>query len=83
MLSAGQWMQSVALTYGPSAAFTFGFDVVRECPGVPTETLPPRNAWHDTGGYNAGANRLAGQFRTGFKTYESCVSEEIRTAGPA
>lgn len=60
----------------------FGFDVVTECPGVPSEILEPRNAWNDKAAYDAAARRLAELFRTNFKTYEAGVSTDVRLAGP-
>jgi phosphoenolpyruvate carboxykinase (ATP) len=61
----------------------FGFDVVTECPNVPSEILVPRNAWADKAAYDATAKKLAGLFRDNFKTYESGASAEVRAAGPA
>jgi len=58
----------------------FGFDVVRECPGVPADILRPRDAWNDKTAYDATATRLAGLFRDNFRKYESSVSEEIKAA---
>ena len=58
----------------------FGFDVVRECPGVPADILLPRDAWNDKTAYDATATRLAGLFRDNFRKYESSVSEEIKAA---
>lgn len=61
----------------------FGFDIVTECPGVPSEALVPRNAWSDKGAYDAAARKLAGLFRDNFKNFEKDVSHEVRGAGPA
>jgi phosphoenolpyruvate carboxykinase (ATP) len=58
----------------------FGFDVVRECPGVPADILLPRDAWNDKTAYDATATRLASLFRDNFRKYESSVSEEIKAA---
>jgi phosphoenolpyruvate carboxykinase (ATP) len=60
----------------------FGFDVVTEVPGVPTEILRPRDAWADKSAYDATAKKLAGLFTKNFKTYASGVTEEVRAAGP-
>jgi len=60
----------------------FGFNVVTGCPGVPRETLLPREAWYDKAAYETTARKLAGLFRENFCAYESGVSEEIKTAGP-
>jgi phosphoenolpyruvate carboxykinase (ATP) len=61
----------------------FGFDVVTACPGVPAETLWPREAWTDGTAYDAAARRLADLFRTNFKKYEAGTTSEVRAAGPA
>jgi phosphoenolpyruvate carboxykinase (ATP) len=60
----------------------FGFDVVTECPNVPSEILIPRSAWKDPAAYEAGAKALAQLFKTNFAKYEAGVSEEIKKAGP-
>ena len=61
----------------------FGFDVVTECPNVPSEILVPKNAWADKAAFEATAKKLAGLFKDNFKTYESGVSAEVKAAGPA
>lgn len=40
----------------PGSNPVFGFDVVTECPTVPSEILIPRNAWADKTAYDAGAS---------------------------
>jgi phosphoenolpyruvate carboxykinase (ATP) len=60
----------------------FGIEVPNECPGVPREILAPRETWGDKSAYDATAQKLAGLFRENFKTYESGVSSEVRSAGP-
>ncbi len=61
----------------------FGFDIVTECPGVPSEILSPRVAWADKAEYEKAAKKLAGLFRENFKTYESGASAEVCQACPA
>jgi phosphoenolpyruvate carboxykinase (ATP) len=61
----------------------FGFDVVRECPGVPADILAPRGTWADPSAYDATARHLADLFAKNFKTYESGVSADIKAASPA
>jgi phosphoenolpyruvate carboxykinase (ATP) len=60
----------------------FGFEVVTECPGVPEQTLLPRNMWSDKADYDAAAKRLVNLFQGNFKTYQSGVDASIRAAGP-
>jgi phosphoenolpyruvate carboxykinase (ATP) len=59
----------------------FGFEVITECPGVPSEILDPRNTWADKAAYDAAAKKLASLFHENFKTYENGVSPEVRAAG--
>ncbi len=61
----------------------FGFEVVTECPGVPSEILVPRNTWADKDAYDQTARKLAHLFSENFKTYESGVSAEVAAAGPS
>jgi phosphoenolpyruvate carboxykinase (ATP) len=61
----------------------FGFDVVTECPNVPSELLIPRGAWADPGAYDSAAAKLADLFRQNFKTYQDGVSADVKSAGPA
>ena len=60
----------------------FGFDVVTECGGVPSEILQPRNTWADPSAFDATAKKLAGLFRQNFTTYEAGVSPDVRAAAP-
>ena len=60
----------------------FGFEVVAECPGVPSQLLVPRETWGDRGAYDAGAAKLANLFRENFEAYEGGVSVEVKGAEP-
>ena len=60
----------------------YGFDVVTECPGVPSEILDPRHAWADGNAYDAAARKLAGLFRPNFAAYEAGVGPEVKAAEP-
>ena len=60
----------------------FGLAIPKECPGVPSELLQPRNTWEDGAAYDAKAKLLAGLFRENFKTYEAGANPEIVSAGP-
>lgn len=53
----------------------FGFDVIAECPGVPSEILLPRSAWSDKSAYDSAAKELFSLFQENFKKYE----DEVRT----
>jgi len=61
---------------------TFGFDVVSECPNVPSNILIPRNTWVDSQDYDHTAAKLATLFINNFKQYEDGVSAEVKAAGP-
>jgi phosphoenolpyruvate carboxykinase (ATP) len=61
----------------------FGFDVVTECPGVPSAILTPRSTWPDASRYDAAAARLAALFHDNFRSYESSVGVDVRAAAPA
>ncbi len=60
----------------------FGFDVVTECPGVPSEILGPRKSWADKAAYGATAKKLAGLFDKNFETYAPGASAEVKAAAP-
>jgi phosphoenolpyruvate carboxykinase (ATP) len=61
----------------------FGFEVVTECPNVPSEILVPRNTWSDKDAYDQTARKLARLFAENFKNYESGVSAEVKAAAPS
>ncbi|MBD3225101.1 MAG: phosphoenolpyruvate carboxykinase (ATP) [Caldithrix sp.] len=61
----------------------FGLAIPKECPGVPSEVLNPRNTWGDKNAYNKKAADLAGKFKENFKQYETFVSEQVKKAGPS
>ncbi|WP_029734051.1 phosphoenolpyruvate carboxykinase (ATP) [Deferrisoma camini] len=46
----------------------FHLAVPRECPGVPSEVLIPRNTWPDPAAYDERARRLAEEFRSHFES---------------
>ncbi|MES1215301.1 MAG: phosphoenolpyruvate carboxykinase (ATP) [Bacteroidota bacterium] len=60
----------------------FGITIPKECPGVPTEILNPRNTWTNKTAYDAKAKYLAGLFIKNFEKYTSGVSEEVLDASP-
>ncbi len=62
---------------------TFGFELIAECPNVPSGILVPRNAWADKSAYDATARKLAGLFKENFKNYATGAGAEVKAAGPA
>jgi hypothetical protein len=60
----------------------FGFDIVTEVPGVPSEILVPRHAWGDKAAHDSTARKLAGLFNKNFETYAAGASAEVKAAAP-
>ena len=60
----------------------FNLHVPKECEGVPSEILKPRNTWVNKEKYDLKASQLAGLFNHNFKKYESMVNHEIRSTAP-
>ncbi len=60
----------------------FGLNIPKECKGVPSDILNPRNTWSDKNAYDQKAAELAGRFKANFKEYESHVTPEVNAAGP-
>ena len=60
----------------------FGLAMPKECTGVPSNILNPKNTWADASAYDLKANELAQKFINNFKKFESGVTEEIRKVGP-
>lgn len=60
----------------------FGFEVVTECSGVPSDILEPRNAWVDKTAFTTQANELAQMFIDNFATYAEQADETIKSAAP-
>ncbi len=48
----------------------FGFEIPKECKGVKSEILNPKNAWSDKVAYDDTAKKLAKSFQENFKQYE-------------
>jgi phosphoenolpyruvate carboxykinase (ATP) len=45
----------------------FGLKMPKSCPGVPSETLNPRNTWKDKAAYDVQAAKLRDLFRKNFE----------------
>jgi phosphoenolpyruvate carboxykinase (ATP) len=60
----------------------FGFEVVTECPEVPSEILWPENTWSDAVAYRSMAQKLAEMFGANFEKLGDGVDENIRGGGP-
>ncbi|MEZ0298287.1 MAG: phosphoenolpyruvate carboxykinase (ATP) [Candidatus Methylacidiphilales bacterium] len=55
----------------------FGFDIITEVPGVPSEILRPRESWADGSAYDASARKLAALFTKNFEKYASQVEPHL------
>lgn len=60
----------------------FGLNMPKECPGVPSELLNPRQTWSDPAEYDVKANHLAGLFNKNFENFADYANEEIKAAAP-
>jgi phosphoenolpyruvate carboxykinase (ATP) len=60
----------------------FGVLMPKNCPGVPSEVLNPRNTWKDKAAYDQKADQLAQEFVKNFKKYEEYANEEIMAGAP-
>ena len=60
----------------------FGMMMPKECPGVPSEILNPRNTWEKKEEYDLKAKDLASKFIKNFEKYAGGTSEEILKAAP-
>lgn len=60
----------------------FGFEVPRNCPGVPDEVLNPASAWSSESDYTIRYQDLAARFIDNFRKFEDETDPAIRNSGP-
>jgi phosphoenolpyruvate carboxykinase (ATP) len=60
----------------------FGLSFPKNCEGIPSEILDPRNSWADKNAYDEKAKNLAEQFIKNFSQYASAANDEILAAAP-
>ncbi|NIP43991.1 MAG: phosphoenolpyruvate carboxykinase (ATP) [candidate division Zixibacteria bacterium] len=60
----------------------FGFEVPKECSGVPSEILDPKQTWDNPDDYDKKAKDLAERFIKNFKEYADEVPAEVEKEGP-
>jgi len=60
----------------------FGVAMPKECPGVPTEILNPRNTWSDKEAYDQKATFLAEAFVKNFEKFAEFANDEILAGAP-
>jgi phosphoenolpyruvate carboxykinase (ATP) len=60
----------------------FGFEVITECPNVPSDILIPKNSWDDSAAFGATAKKLATLFVNNFAKFEAGVSKGVKAAAP-
>jgi len=66
--------------YGITPYFKLNFP--KECVGVPSEILEPRNSWKDKADFDKTAQNLAASFIKNFEQYASGTSADILAAAP-
>jgi phosphoenolpyruvate carboxykinase (ATP) len=60
----------------------FGLNVPKQCPGVPSEILMPRNTWKNKSDYDTKARNLADMFIKNFREYTDFVDPSVVHSGP-
>ena len=60
----------------------FGIAIPKECPGIPSNILNPRNTWTVKEDYDQKANFLADSFNKNFKKYSASANAEILAGAP-
>ena len=61
----------------------FGFEIITQCPDVPSDILQPQNAWSNQEDYVKQANDLVERFENNFnKNYINQANDELKSAMP-
>lgn len=60
----------------------FNVWVPKECPGVDSNVMVPRETWKDKAAYDKKARELAALFNKNFEQYKEFATEEIVASGP-
>ena len=60
----------------------FGFEVPKQCPGVPDDVLNPASSWPSEGAYMKKYVSLASRFIDNFKKYAVDCPPEVVESGP-
>ena len=60
----------------------FKLEYPKQCAGVPSEILNPRDTWKNKKAYDKQAQKLASLFSKNFKKYENDVTDEVKNSGP-
>jgi phosphoenolpyruvate carboxykinase (ATP) len=80
MLSAALTGQLLEVEYTKDPVF--GFQVPKNCPGVPDQVLNPASSWSSEEVYKQKYRELAARFIDNFKKYERETPEDVRLSGP-
>jgi phosphoenolpyruvate carboxykinase (ATP) len=60
----------------------FGFEVPKNCPGIPDEVLYPSKAWQNEDQYWDTYRQLAARYIGNFKKFAPSCPPELEMAGP-
>ncbi len=60
----------------------FGMKIPKECPGVPSEVLNPKNTWENKEEYDKTAKKLAKAFHSNFEKFAAEANKELLEAAP-
>ena len=60
----------------------FRLRMPKECPGVPSDVLDPKNTWDDKEDYDLKANLLAKKFIDNFEKFKDGASKAVLAARP-